>query len=321
MNTTSNFPFSVSYSSFRWESKGRRSYFIHVQHPTPKNSAKGSVLILHGMAEHGGTFEELGRTLAEDGISVWAPDRLGHGKTVENEEDKVTCEGVSCAEEESDMMDLIEHIRRESGTNVPLLVYGHSAGGILALSLATSEREEKAFPPIILSGFPGLLSKSLLNVAQWWYRNGGPSSSEDKRRSNAKLFNFVSVKQYEKAFPNDGKDGWISSNKKGREEYTADSMCDAPVKAEFALRYMEQMRKILNNIDKLALKSIGCVYGLEDPCSGKGKSVMKLEKVLSKHGHHLAFSLGLNGRHALHREGPEVIEILSQTIEMMLERE
>ena len=50
----------------------------------PQGEPRGVVQIVHGVAEHIGRYDHVGRFLAEHGFVVYGEDHLGHGLTVDD---------------------------------------------------------------------------------------------------------------------------------------------------------------------------------------------------------------------------------------------
>ena len=97
---------------------------------------RGICLLAHGLAEHSGRYRYLAETLARRGLSVWAPDHRGHGRS----------EGLrgDC----SSLSDFVEDLRRLGAQargqlpGLPLLLIGHSLGGLIVLTCAAQYPDE-----------------------------------------------------------------------------------------------------------------------------------------------------------------------------------
>ncbi|MGH7501893.1 MAG: lysophospholipase [Longimicrobiales bacterium] len=91
-------------------------------------SPRAAVIIVHGLAEHSGRYETLGRDLCGAGISAYALDLRGHGRS-DGQRGHARTFGV--------LLQDVDRFRREvlglieSGT--PLFLLGHSMGGLIAL--------------------------------------------------------------------------------------------------------------------------------------------------------------------------------------------
>ncbi|MEH0548375.1 lysophospholipase [Streptomyces sp. B21-105] len=108
--------------------------------PLPRSLA----LVVHGYGEHSGRYEELAGVLAGHGAAVHAPDHRGHGRSagervvIEDFEDVVT-----------DLHAVAERARA-AHPGLPLVVIGHSMGGLIAARYA--QRHGAGLAALVLSG-------------------------------------------------------------------------------------------------------------------------------------------------------------------------
>ena len=99
-------------------------------------------LLLHGIAEHSGRYEHVGAQLSASGIYTVAIDHRGFGQS-----------GGKQAYVQSfdqflgDVEDQLAEIRR---LDLPVVLIGHSMGGLIACSYATSDRPQPDL--LVLSG-------------------------------------------------------------------------------------------------------------------------------------------------------------------------
>jgi len=116
---------------------------IHVRH-WPNPDAGYVALIAHGYGEHVGRYEHVAEHLLADGAAVLGPDHLGHGSSegeralIERGEDLTT-----------DLHEVAELARREH-PRLPLVLIGHSMGGLIATRFAQRYRGELA--ALVISG-------------------------------------------------------------------------------------------------------------------------------------------------------------------------
>ncbi|RMH42437.1 MAG: alpha/beta hydrolase [Deltaproteobacteria bacterium] len=121
------------------------------------DAAPGLAIVLHGYAEHCGRYHEVARVLADLGMPTLTFDFRGHGKS----------DGarghVDHFREYLDDVDaaLRELDRRAGDTSLPVLMLGHSNGGLVALRLlADPTREPNRVRAVVLSSpFLGLAAK------------------------------------------------------------------------------------------------------------------------------------------------------------------
>lgn len=109
-------------------------------------NALASVLLLHGFGEHTGHYHRFAAALVHAGFDVWGIDHVGHGMT-----------GGTPGHFES-IDQLVDHARdlasliRMKHPSRPLVIVGHSLGGITGAALALSL--EPAASGVVLTGAP-----------------------------------------------------------------------------------------------------------------------------------------------------------------------
>jgi alpha-beta hydrolase superfamily lysophospholipase len=99
----------------------------------PPQPPKGVVVIVHGLAEHGGRYAHVAEHLAAHGYASYAHDHHGHGRSAGTRGNIDRMSHV--------VTDLETMIRSASGRHAgaPLFLYGHSMGGLIALVYATGD--------------------------------------------------------------------------------------------------------------------------------------------------------------------------------------
>ncbi|MFI6034668.1 lysophospholipase [Streptomyces sp. NPDC051315] len=109
-------------------------------HPRPRYLA----LLVHGYGEHAGRYDEPARVLSGHGAAVFAVDHVGHGRSsgdrvvIEDFEDVVTDVHTVAA------------LARATHPGLPLVVIGHSMGGLIAARYA--QRYGDGLAALVLSG-------------------------------------------------------------------------------------------------------------------------------------------------------------------------
>ena len=116
--------------------------------------AWASLVLVHGLGEHSGRYEHVGDQLAGSGIETWAFDRRGNGGSAGRRGDVDRWSRLHD--------DLEEHLAaaRDSAPDRPVVLYGHSLGGLIAAGYLLSDRPRPNFA--VLSA-PALDS----NLASW----------------------------------------------------------------------------------------------------------------------------------------------------------
>ncbi|MEU5710720.1 alpha/beta hydrolase [Streptomyces flaveolus] len=109
-------------------------------HPAPRWLA----LLVHGYGEHAGRYAELAARLTGHGAAVYAPDHAGHGRSagervvIEDFEDVVTD------------VHAVADSARAARPGLPLVLVGHSMGGLIAARYA--QRYGAELTALVLSG-------------------------------------------------------------------------------------------------------------------------------------------------------------------------
>ncbi len=90
--------------------------------------AWASVLIVHGIGEHAGRYEALGRAVSSAGVNVYAYDHRGHGRS-----DGPRGHVTRFTDWLDDLDAAVAWARSSAGAAAPFFVLGHSLGGLIAL--------------------------------------------------------------------------------------------------------------------------------------------------------------------------------------------
>ena len=142
----------------------------------PTDTVKADIVLIHGLGEHSGRYARTGSLLAEAGYRVRGFDLLGFGASSGERADIARW---------SLYLDQVEgnlgSVRTEGR---PLLLMGHSLGGLIALDYALSERPQpdllilsspalgggkgwqRAFAPFLARLFPTLLAPTRISGDQ-----------------------------------------------------------------------------------------------------------------------------------------------------------
>lgn len=99
--------------------------FYREVHPDQEKE-KGILIISHGYAEHSGYYLELMQFLAKHGYGSYALDHCGHGLS---EEERGHLERFELFMEDLDQF--VDYVRKKHPL-LPILMYGHSMGGLIA---------------------------------------------------------------------------------------------------------------------------------------------------------------------------------------------
>src|SRR5689334_19446781 len=98
---------------------------LHVRRWSPDSPARGQVLIVHGLGEHGGRYAHVAADLQSRGWDVTAYDQRGHGHSAGAPGDIAAIDSLLV-----DLARVIDSLRAQQPG--PLVMLGHSLGGLVA---------------------------------------------------------------------------------------------------------------------------------------------------------------------------------------------
>ena len=95
--------------------------------PLQKAPVRGVVLIVHGLGEHAWRYDALAQELNSWGFAVRAYDQFGHGESMGQRGALPSADRLL-----QDLAEVVDESRARMHDNTPLIVLGHSMGGLVA---------------------------------------------------------------------------------------------------------------------------------------------------------------------------------------------
>ncbi len=122
----------------------------------PIESPRAVVLLSHGASEHSGRYDDFARSLNASQFYVAALDHRGHGGTADGPTAVVGAGGGQALIDDLD--ELHHRVRRVVGEDVPVFLFGHSLGAIIALVYLV--QHSSALAGAVLMGVPAAVNEA-----------------------------------------------------------------------------------------------------------------------------------------------------------------
>ncbi|MGW2051663.1 alpha/beta hydrolase [Streptomyces sp. NPDC001858] len=119
-----------------------------VAYEWPRARPRRLAVLVHGYGEHAGRYEELAGVLGGHGAAVFAPDLMGHGRSAG---ERVVIEDF---EDVVSDVHTVARLARAAHPGLPLVMIGHSTGGLIAARYAQRHGGEPGagLAALVLSG-------------------------------------------------------------------------------------------------------------------------------------------------------------------------
>ena len=232
------------------------------------------VLLVHGLAEHSGRYEHVGTRLAAAGLDVTAYDQRGFGSSGGR---RAFVESWNVVHD--DLEAQLAAVRARAG-DLPVAIYGHSLGGLIALGYALTDR-------------PGpdalVLSSPAIEAAI-------PAWKRTMARVLGRVVPNVGIK-------NDFDGEHLSRDPAVAEAYLADPLNVHRTTTRFAAAALAEQRRVQTALGELSIPTL-VIHGTADMIV----PVASTEKIASVAG--VTRRTYPDHRHELHNEpdGPAVLD-------------
>ena len=108
---------------------------FYIQGWEPEGKPKAILCLVHGLGEHTGRYEHVGKALNDAGYALFGFDLRGHGKT------GGTRGHIPSLDEAMQDVQRFIGFQKQNFPDTPIFLYGHSLGGMLALTYAIQHDE------------------------------------------------------------------------------------------------------------------------------------------------------------------------------------
>lgn len=230
---------------------------------------RADLIIVHGMAEHSGRYDEFAQFCNTQQFNVFAMDSRGHGKSIDN--DNIMGFIKENKGWETYLKDLDLLLGKVQKDSRPCFVLGHSMGAIVALSY--HQQFNRHVHGVVLSALTheqnflssiGLVFCRLQNFILG-------------KKSKGKIQNSLSFGAFNKAFKPSRTDfDWLSRDESEVDQYLADPLCGQVFTSQFFYDLAQGTKSIYQseNLRKLDAEiPFLMISGEADPVAGGMKKI------------------------------------------------
>lgn len=246
---------------------------IHARMCVPDAEPRAIVQIIHGIAEYIDRYDEFMSFLADNGIIAVGTDHLGHGKSIESEEQTgffAYDNGWDYVVRDEEVLRLAMH---ENYPELPIIVFGHSMGSFMTRTLLI--RYPDAFNAAIISG-TGNQGAALVNGGLIM---GNLVTGLKGAHHYSKFLNNLAFGSYNKIYDNPKTEyDWLSRDEANVQKYIDDPLCGFIPSCSLFRDMMTGVKFITNKKNLTAMNKDIPVYfmsGDMDPVGECGKGVQK----------------------------------------------
>ncbi len=235
---------------------------------------RGIIQINHGLAEHAARYARFADALAARGYHVYAHDHRGHGYTTAPDAPLGVFSFKDGREKVLGDIAAIHDVIRRTHQSLPLIIFGHSMGGIITLNYVLSHSSNLAGAAVWNANFSagniGRVGQAILAFERFRLGSDVPS----------RILPRLTFQAWGKKVPNHRTlFDWLSRDPAEVDKYIADPLCgwDASVSLWqdlFGFVFNGADDKSFVNVDRdLPFLLVG---GEKDPATDGGKAVSDL---------------------------------------------
>lgn len=297
-------------------------YEVNYRICLPDGNAKAVFQISHGMCEYFDRYEETIKYFTDNGFVVVGCDHIGHGKSVNSDED-LGYFGKDAYHCFADDQKTLNETVRKTFRSLPYILFGHSMGSFVARDYIT--RYSSSIDGCVLCGTAG--SNKALKMGLMLCSAIEKLKGE---RHRSKMIKNIAFGSYNKFFKSE-KDpvSWLTRDEKVRDQYLEDKYC----RFTFTVNGFKNMFKLLGEVTstdwakKVPLSlPVFIISGKKDPVGNYGKGTDEVFDALNDcELNFLKYKLYDDCRHELFNEKnknevfDDVIKFCDEVIEGVLE--
>ena len=241
---------------------------------------RGVVQINHGLAEHAARYGRFADHLAMHGFHAYAHDHRGHGGTTAPDAPPRMFARKDGAEKViADVLAIHELIAKEH-PGLPVIVFGHSMGGLIALDLVRRHSRRIAAAAIWNTNFSAGPAERVARLLLLWERLRLGSDVPSRLLPKLTFQNWArQIPDQRTAFD------WLSRDREEVDAYIADPLCGWDASVSMWLDIFDLIIRGANDRNLAGVRKdlpLHLVGGGKDPATGGGKAVRDLEDRLGR---------------------------------------
>ncbi len=256
------------------------------------DNAKGVLLVLHGMAEHGARYADFAEYIKSNDFNVIVVDHRQHGQSIAHDEYGIFGEHDTYEAILKDV-DFAYRKAKEDYPDLEVFILGHSMGSIISRAYVQNYSPDIA--GLILVGSPG---KDIKGIKALKMLSKVQSVFSKKGRAN--FIGNNGFKGFNDRVENKRCDfDWLSVNEENVDKYLEDELCGYNYNAKFYYE-LGTMFEDVSKIEKMKNMTdarVMFIYGLEDPVGDFGVGTRKLADSYSELGKNIVCKEFANSRH------------------------
>ncbi len=265
---------------------------------SPDQRAKACIIIVHGLAEHIGRYEDTASFLTKNGYSVLLPELMGHELRIPA--DKLGLASPTWFRKQVFLLhELVQNVK-ETHRTMSIYLMGHSMGSFICQDYA--QHFGNTIEGLILSASNGK-EDPLLGVGIFMAKLQHKLFGTNHR---SKLIDKLSFGRFNKMFaPNRTSHDWLSRDDKEVDKYVADPRCGFVCGAGFFAGLFMAVREVMKHSSITNIPEnlpVYCIAGSADPVGLMGKGFLQLIEKWKKAGIKIDYKLYEDGRHEMLNE-------------------
>ncbi len=265
------------FDTTRWleSPTGARLAFHHV---AADGEARAILLVAHGLAEHSRRYRRFAEFMAGRGFHVYAWDHRGHGQTTATDAPLGRFALHHGTQRVLDDVRAMRDMAAASHPELPVLLFGHSMGGLVALNAAIDSPASYDALAVWNSNFnpgpAGRAAQAILLAERALKGSDVPSTLLPKLTFGA----------WGLSIPGRRTDfDWLSHDRDAVDAYIEDPLCGFDASVSLWLDLFELTFRAPKRLDRLDhAMPIHLVGGAEDPATNGGREILWLSQQLRR---------------------------------------